>query len=287
MKVSGFTFVRNGVMLDYPFLESIQSLLPLCDEVTIAVGNSTDNTLAQIQSLQSPKLRILHTLWDETLRKDGMILSQQTNVALDHASGDWAIYLQADEILHEKDYSIIRDAMGQYKEMTEVEGLLFTYMHFYGNYNYIGISRRWYQREIRIVRPNTGIRSWGDAQGFRVSGKKLRVKLINATIYHYGWVKPPEIQQLKQRTFDKLWHSDEWVKQRHTESIEYDYSQGGKLQLFEGTHPSVMMNRIRHQSWQFRYDEKKVQQSVKEKVLQSIEACCGWRIGEYKNYQLI
>lgn len=287
MKIVGFTFVRNGVIFDYPFLESIQSLLPLCDELIIAVGQSDDNTLEQIKSLQSSKIRIIETVWDNALRKSGTILSQQTNLALDQVAGDWAIYLQADEVLHEKDYPIIRNAMDIYRNKTEVEGLLFHYKHFYGSYEYIGDSRRWYRREIRIVRPINNVRSWGDAQGFRIDDRKIRVKLIDSTIYHYGWVKPPDIQQLKQKYFNKLWHSDEWVDYHVGKAAEYDYNLGGKLKPFEGTHPSVMKKRVQTQNWNFRYEQNKVKQPLKEKLLDSVEKKCGWRMGEYKNYIII
>jgi glycosyltransferase involved in cell wall biosynthesis len=287
MKIVGFTFVRNGVIYDYPFLESINSLLSLCDEVIVAVGRSDDNTLEQIKTLQSSKVRIIETVWDDSLRKGGTILSQQTNLALDQVTGDWAIYLQADEVLHEKDYPTIKDAMNLYQNQNEVEGLLFHYKHFYGSYKYIGDSRRWYRREIRIVRPSSKVRSWGDAQGFRIDGRKIRVKLIDATVYHYGWVKPPNIQQLKQKYFNKLWHSDEWVDRHVDEIIEYDYCQGGKLILFEGRHPAVMNERVHKQNWHFRYEQNKVQRPLKDKLLDLIEEQCGWRIGEYKNYELI
>ena len=287
MKVVGFTFVRNGAIYDYPFLESIRSLLPLCDEIIVAVGRSDDNTLEQIKSLQSSKVRIIETVWNDALRANGTILSQQTNLALDQVVGDWAIYLQADEVLHEKDYPTIKNAMTLYQNMNEVEGLLFHYKHFYGSYNYIGDSRRWYRREIRIVRPSSKVRSWGDAQGFRIDGRKLRVKLIDSTVYHYGWVKPPDIQQLKQKYFNKLWHSDEWVDEHVGEMVEYDYRQGGKLKLFEGIHPAAMSERAHKQNWYFRYEQNKVQQPLKEKLLDLIEVRCGWRIGEYKNYELI
>ena len=287
MKVVGFTFVRNGIIFDYPFLESIRSLLPLCDELIVAVGQSDDDTLEQIQSLQSSKVQIIKTVWDDSLRKSGTILSQQTNLALDQAVGDWAIYLQADEVLHEKDYPAIKNAMTLYQNINEVEGLLFHYKHFYGTYQYTGDSRRWYRREIRIVRPSSKVRSWGDAQGFRIDGRKIRVKLIDATIYHYGWVKSPDIQQLKQKYFNKLWHSDEWVDQHIGRIVEYDYYQGGKLKLFEGTHPSVMSERVDNQNWHFRYEQNKVHLLLKEKLLNLIETRYGWRIGEYKNYVII
>jgi hypothetical protein len=218
------------------------------------------------------------------MRKGGIILAQQTNLALDEITGDWAIYLQADEVLHEQDYLKIKDALVRYAGNKEVEGLLFPYKHFYGSYNYVGNSRRWYRREIRIVRPNSGVRSWGDAQGFRIHGHKLHVKLIDATVYHYGWVKPPEIQQLKQKTFNKLWHTDNWVEQHVGAEAEYNYHQGGKLEKYEGTHPAVMMERIRKQHWIFHYNPMKTNQPLREKILDAVESRCGWRIGEYKNY---
>jgi hypothetical protein len=287
MKVSGFTFVRNGVKYDYPFLESIGSLIPLCDEIVVAVGRSEDDTLERIKSIYSPKIRILETVWDESNRKGGTILSQQTNLALSQITSDWAIYLQADELLHEEDYPAIEEAMLRYKDEKVVEGLLFNYKHFYGSYNYIGNSRRWYRREIRIVRPNLGLRSWGDAQGFRINGKKLHVKLIDTAIYHYGWVKSPGIQQLKQKTFNKFWHSDEWIDQHVSTASEYNYKQGGKLKKFVGTHPAVMKERVCNQNWRFTYNPLKVQQTLKEIILDAIESQFNWRIGEYKNYIII
>jgi len=287
MKVTGFTFVRNGVKYDYPFLESIHSLLALCDEVVIAVGQSDDGTVECIKSLHSPKIKILETVWDESIRKGGKILSQQTNLALNEISGDWAIYLQADEVLHEQDYQNIKDALMRYQDIREVEGFLFHYKHFYGSYDYVGNSRRWYRREIRIVRPNISVHSWGDAQGFRIHGHKLHVKLLDAAVYHYGWVKPPDIQQLKQITFNKLWHSDEWVDQYVGTETRYNYKQGGKLEKYKGTHPAVMQERIRKQNWIFNYNPMKVKQPLKEIILDAVESRCGWRIGEYKNYIMI
>jgi glycosyltransferase involved in cell wall biosynthesis len=287
MKVVGFTFVRNCVKFDYPFLESIRSLLPLCDEVIVIAGKSEDQTLEQIKALDSPKLKLYETIWDESLREGGRILAQQTNIALDRVKGDWAIYLQADEVLHEQDYPEIQSGMERYKDINDVEGLLFRYKHFYGSYDYIGDSRRWYRQEIRIIKPIKGIRSWGDAQGFRINERKLRVKAIDATIYHYGWVKPPVLQQLKQRNFNKFWHSDGWVEQKVGTKQEYDYSQGGKLKLFDGSHPVVMKERIHKQNWQFFYDQTKVRYTLKEKILDMIEKKTGSRIGEYKNYKLI
>lgn len=287
MKISGFSFVRNAVTFDYPSLESISSILPLCDEFVIAVGNSSDDTLQKLKSLNSPKIKLIETVWDESLRTGGQILAQQTNIALDHVSGDWAFYLQADEVAHENDFEKIRNTMLQYETDKRVEGILFSYKHFYGSYRYIGTSRQWYRNEIRIIRTNIGVRSWGDAQGFRIDGRKLRVKPVDATIYHYGWVKPPEKQQAKQESFNRLWHSDEWMKQHIGSSSHFDYNNGTKLTHFTDSHPAVMRDRIKNEHWNFEYDESKVREPLKDKVLGWIETKTRLRIGEYKNYEVI
>jgi hypothetical protein len=176
------------------------------------------------------------------------------------------------------------NAMLEYKDHHEVEGLLFKYLHFYGSYDYIGDSRKWYRNEIRIIKNDKQIRSYKDAQGFRKNNKKLRVKLIDAYIYHYGWVKPPEAQQAKQKTFNKLWHDDEWMKKNISSSNEFDYSQIDSLAHFTGSHPKIMEERIKSINWKFSFDPTQKKLSPKNYLLQKIEQLTGWRIGEYKNY---
>jgi len=287
MKVVGFSFVRNAIKYDYPFLESVSSILPICDEFVIAVGKSEDDTLERLDSLGSPKIKIIETVWDDSRRTGGEVLAQQTNIALSHVKGDWAFYLQADEVVHEDDLPTILEAMNTHHTDNRVEGLLFSFNHFYGSYQYVGASRRWYRKEIRVVKTGTGVRSWGDAQGFRIGERKLHVKPVDATIYHYGWVKSPEKQQAKQRSFNKLWHPDEWVERYVGRSATYDYANSGRLLLFTGTHPAVMRERVASQNWKFDYDRARKREPFKERALDLIENLTGTRIGEYKNYEVI
>ena len=290
MKVVGFTFVRNAIKYDYPVLESLQSLLPLCDEVVVAVGRSEDDTLSLIRSLASSKIRIVETVWDDTLREGGRVLAVETDKALAAvpADADWAIYLQADEVLHEDDYPAIRAGLERWGPDKSVEGLLLNYRHFYGSYDYLGDSFRWYRREIRIVRPGVGVRSYRDAQGFRLAdNRKLRVKLLDATVHHYGWVKAPAAMQRKQETFNKLWHSDEWVTQHVVSAPEFDYSQVDSLQRFAGTHPAVMAARIRHENWQYAHDMSRNRYPLKDQFKRVLEKLTGYRFGEYRNYTLV
>lgn len=289
MQISGFTIIRNAIKFDYPALEAIQSVLPLCDEMIVSVGDSEDKTLELIQSINSPKIKIIRSKWDDTLRQGGRVLAIETDKAFQAVSekSNWAFYIQADEVLHEKYIPMVKEAMNKWKDDKRVDGLLFDYKHFYGSYDHIGDSRRWYRKEIRVIRNDKTISSWMDAISFRRNKKKLNVKSVDACIYHYGWVKPPVAQQEKQKSFHKMWHDDEWVKKNIPAQNEFDYSNIDSLSKFSETHPSVMHARIKNKNWQFSYDPSLKRLSFKNKLSQMIERIFGWRIGEYKNYRVI
>jgi hypothetical protein len=290
MKVAGFSIARNVLKYDYPIREAILSVLPLVDEFFIAVGESEDDTLNYIQNIDQKKIRIIKTVWDDSLREGGKVLADETNKAFDAIPKDfdWAFYIQGDEVVHEKYLEEIKTQMLRWKDDERVRGLLFGYEHFYGSYDFVGDSKRWYRNEIRVIKNDKRIRSYKDAQGFRTTdNEKLAVKKIDAKIFHYGWVKPPKAQQEKQKNFHKMWHDDEWVKKNVGAADEFDYSQIDSLKKFEGTHPSVMLERIKNKNWEFHFDEKMIRLSLKEKIVKGIADTTGWIPGEYKNYRLL
>jgi hypothetical protein len=288
MKVCGFTFVRNAVKFSYPVVESINSILPVCDKMIVLVGNSEDDTLSLIQSIPSDKIEIHESIWDDSLRKNGAVLAMETDKAFDLVPKDfdWAFYVQADEVIHEMYHENIVKTMRQWQNDESVEGLLFKYRHFYGTYDYFGDSRNWYRNEIRIIKNDKSIRSYRDAQGFRKNGLKLFVKPVDAEVYHYGWVKHPSEMQKKQVAFNKLWHPDDWVEKKFTEQ-QFDYSGVNSVTLFKGTHPVTMAQRIEKMNWKVDIDYKKKNFTVKEKLLYYWEKFTGHRPFEYKNYKLV
>lgn len=288
MKVAGFTIIRNALKYDYPVIEAITSVLPLCDAFFVGVGNSEDHTRKLIESINSDKIKIIDTVWDDRLREGGLVLSHETNKVFDliPAEYNWCFYIQSDECIHEEDYPAIKIAMEKYADDKTVNGLLFSYKHFYGQYNYVGAGRRWYQHEIRIVKNDKSIRSYKDAQGFRFTdNNKLSVKKINASIYHYGWVKSPKDQQAKQENFHKMWHDDEWMKKNIPVVEDFDYSNIDLLENYTGTHPKIMENRIKKANWKFIYDPAKAKLGLKLRLLHWVEKTTGWRPGENRNYK--
>ncbi len=289
MKVTGFTFIRNAIKLDYPIVEAITSILPICTDFVVAVGNSEDSTLGLIKSINPSKIRIIETTWDDNLRENGAVLALETNKAFQaiDPNSDWAFYIQGDEVIHEKYIQTIERAMSFYQNRTEIDGLLFDYLHFYGSYDYVGASTKWYSEEIRIIKNNKRIYSFKDAQGFRKNdNEKLNVAKIPAFIYHYGWVKEPKAMQQKQESFHRLWHDDDWMEANILKSDIFEYEEHvSQLKIFDETHPNVMLNRIQRKNWKFEYDLSRNTRSIKDRFKDFL-----LKIGinaSYQNYRLV
>ncbi|TDG37142.1 glycosyltransferase family 2 protein [Pedobacter changchengzhani] len=291
MKVTGFTFIRNAIANDYPVKEAILSVLPLCDDFIVALGNSTDETEALIKSIDPEKIKTVSTVWDESLKEGGQVFATETDKALANIpiDTDWMIYIQGDEAIHEDYLQIIKKEMQAELNNKNVEALLLKYKHFYASYDYLAESRRWYRREVRIIKNLKGVHSYRDAQGFRINDRKLKVKLIDAYIYHYGWVKPPKGLQGKVRNFNQFYQSEDWIEQNFPVQDTYDMHNADRLIHFEGSHPKVMRDRIASANWKFDKDLTKEtpKMNLRRKILQKIEDLTGIRMFEYRNYKIV
>lgn len=276
-------------MNDYPIVEAIASILPVVDLMIVAVGESEDDTLKLIENIPSDKIRIVKTVWDPKARKGGEILAIETNNAFDQVSEDfdWAFYIQGDEVVHEQYHAAIRSAAERYKDDKRVDGLLFNYLHFYGTYDYVGDSRKWYHKEVRIIRNDKTIRSYKDAQGFRRNGEKLNVKQIDAYVYHYGWVKNPHQMMIKKRNLMQYWSEQEDVAEKFQEQDFFDFSDFDSLEKFTGTHPTVMLPRVASRNWQIDLDVSRKKFNLKGRVLYWFEKKTGIRLFDFRNYKTI
>lgn len=313
MKISGFTLARNATKLYYPVKESIQSILPLVDEFVVALGNCDegDTTLQEIQSIQSEKIKIIPTVWDLNKFPDGTEYAHQTDIAKSACTGDWFFYLQSDEVIHEAFLPVIRKRCEELLYDPEVEGLLFDYKHFWGDYKHYLKSHAWYAKEIRIIRNNPDIHSWRDAQSFRsipsfdavnynqkAGTRKLKVANVDASVFHYGWVRPPEYMQKKYVSFMTDYKGKEKVDLfLKYKQPEFNYGDLKKLHLFAGSHPAVMQEWIKRFNWQDKLDDFENEEirtlhkheKRKYRILSWIEnkILGGNQIFTFKNYQLL
>jgi hypothetical protein len=289
MKIAGFTIIKNAVVNDFPIVEAIKSILPVVDEMIVLIGDSTDATIALIESIGDPKIKIHHSVWDKNLRKGGVVLAVETDKAFQYIddSFDWAFYIQGDEVVHEKYHPAIIEACHKYKTDDAVQGLLFNYKHFFGTYDYVGDSRKWYAHEVRIIRNNKKITAYRDAQGFRIGKTKLPVAAINAAIYHYGWVKSPEQMRKKQKESSVFWHDDTQMEKIISSPDYYDFSGFDSLEKFTDTHPIVMKERIIQKNWAIDLDISKKKFSLKNLILYYFEKWTGIRPFDFRNYKII
>jgi len=289
MKISGFTIIKNAVINDYPIVEAILSILPIVDEMVVLIGDSADETKQLIQHINHPKIKIFDSVWDSTLRSGGSVLAVETNKALQliDKNSTWAFYIQADEVVHEQYLPAIRKACERYASDKNVEGLLFNYLHFYGTYDYVGDSRKWYNKEVRVIRNDLSISSYKDAQGFRKQNKKLQVKLIDAFIFHYGWVKSPEQMMKKRKEVGRFWVDDEGVKNFDQLPDEFNFEEYDSIAAFTGTHPQVMLERIKKKNWHINLNLNEKKFHIKDYLLYQFEKLTGIRLFDFKNYKLL
>lgn len=260
MKISGFTFVRNADLLYIPIKVAIESILPICDEFVVALAKSDDITEEILNSIQSDKIRIIHTEWKTDEYPKNTEFARQTDIAKEHCTGDWLFYIQGDEAIHENDLDKIKTACTNELDNQKVEGFIFNYLHFWGDYEHYHKSHTWYPKEIRIIRNKPEIHSWKDAQSFRKFSKfdysahdygkkedsdKLHVKAINANVFHYGFVRPPEMMTKKRKVASESYHG----KNKHKDPNLFDYGPLNQIKTYKGTHPKVASEWIAKHDW--------------------------------------
>lgn len=282
MRIVGFSLVANAVRLDFPILEALRSILPLCDELVVNVGPSADGTLDLVRGLGDPRLTILEGRWESG--QGGRVLAVETQRALEACRGDWAIYIQADEVLHESGLAPFRAALEAAQGDPRIEGLLVDFLHFYGTVDWVGQSRSWYRREVRAVRCGIEVRSVGDAQGFRVGeGRRPRVARSGAVYHHYGWARPMAALREKRDADNALYYAGEPRRRAVADRLPWDVG----LRRFQGTHPAIMSPWIAARRERMspgfsprRWDLRRVA------LLASlgIERLTGWRPFEHTNY---
>jgi hypothetical protein len=309
MKISGFTFLRNAHKLYYPIKESILSILEIVDEFVVALGegDENDNSLEILNSINSPKIKIIYTKWDLEKYPGGTEYAHQTDLAKQACSGDWLFYLQGDEVVHEEDLGTIKSACQEYHSDSRIEGFVFNYLHFWGDYDHYFSDHCWYKKEIRIIRNLPEIHSWKDAQSFRFipdfvgndynrkqNTRKLNCVALDARIFHYGWVRPPEVMKNKNDAVMKNYSHTFWKDF----SEYFDYGRMDYCKIFKSTHPKVMSERLKELNWsdKLRYDgpvainrSKMKHERPKYRILSWIEEniLVGYVIGGFKNYRLL
>ncbi len=285
MRVSAFTFIKNGQILGYPFLQSINSILDIVDEFVINVGNSEDDTLEMIKSIRSPKIRIIKSNWNNSMRDRGYVYGQQKMIAQFNCTGDWAFYIEGDEIYHEDDLDKIKKSMELHLNNSNVEALILDFYHFYGNTNSILNSPGWYRSEARIIK--NSVRSYAPDGLFWLvldsnkKGRYPKAKHTGAYCYHYGWARGEDQMNLKSHKVQQYWGK------KH---VKIDYTQMDQfiIEEFKGTHPKVIENWLKNDKGLYKVDSnyKLTKKQKKHRIMIFIENFFGIDLSK-KHYKLV
>ena len=285
MKVSAFTFIKNGQILGYPFIESIQSILTIVDEFVINVGESEDDTLLMVKSIPSSKIRIIKSKWNDTMQERGFVYGQQKMIAQYNCTGDWAFYIEGDEVYHENDLEQIRESMKMHLNDPNVEALAFYFYHFYGNPNSYLDSPGWYRSEVRIIK--NSLRSYAPDGLFWLvlnnnkQGRYPRAKHTGVSCYHYGWLRSQEQMNLKSEKVQKYWAKD---------PVKVDYSQMDQsiIKEFQGPHPEIIKEWLPKESGLYKVDPnyKPTKKQKKHRMMIKFEKLFGVDLSK-KHYKLV
>ena len=217
---------------------------PITTGIYFALGDSEDSTNAEFEKYDF--IKTIKTTWDKSL-KDGKVISAETNKALAFLKNDlsaedlklgWGLYLQADEVIHEDDYAVLKKDI-EFCEDHGFDAISFRYLHFWHNHHQIAVTKNWYPHEIRIIKLDTTIESWGDGQSFQNQNK---VYYSDARIYHYGHVREQTAYEQKMRFQSSFHHADHLVEEKLKKDAEN--SKKHKTNYYFGTHPKVMHDRI-------------------------------------------
>ncbi len=270
--LGAFGIYKNVILRDYCAIESISSILPEVDRFIINIGVSEDKTEELIRDTfgDNKKCHIFTSPWTQGRDYPGIgFLSEQTNLALYKLDTQWAMYLQADEVMHENDSRQLKDWIDR-AEREDSIALTFNYLHFYKDYNHLRKDYKnggdAYDREIRCFKNTGDIFSWGDAQSFTTTSLSLDPRgpqpLMHETqllldsplnIYHLGWVHEPKVMLDKKRYLADFYNISEPGRNEkipENESGGYDFQE--EVLEFKGEHPKIMRERIE------RFDKKGV-----------------------------
>jgi hypothetical protein len=209
MFLSIYTFVKDGLFLDYHVVAMLKHHLPLADEIIVNEGYSSDNTFEIISNIDS-KIKIFRSHWGQP--KDINWLSKFKDDARQKCVGEWCILLDCDEFIPEWEFDSLRQYL---KETTDIM-VPVKMINFYGNYKVYN-SRpeklNWPFRKMIIHRNMPGIEVWGDGANVRLKDKRLDWGHSSRefSCHHFGFVRYPARLRQKWRNIFGRMYKKNWI----------------------------------------------------------------------------
>lgn len=195
----------------------LNSLKDISNEIIVVDTGSTDNT---VEIAQSYRAKVYTYQWDNNF-------SNAKNYALSKATGDWIIFLDADEYFEEKTPKRLKDILKYMLNNKDYDAILCKMINIEGSESKV-IS---VNPIIRVFKGKSGIRYSGaiHEQPFR-NGKVLRAANIYDVpliIYHTGYSNT----LLPQKYSRNLVLLNERIKNNDIDNLTYYYMSASHNQL--------------------------------------------------------
>lgn len=250
MTLSGNVVIRNGNELDFCWRECIQSLLPVCDIVTVCDGESTDGTQEEIRKWMEsePKIKLCVYAWPNPVG-DPDFFVKWINYCREHVKADWQIQLDADEILHENSYGALRAFIETAGDRT---GICRRHNFWVDSRHIIPYGFCCGHEVVRVAHQH----HWLPSDGYHPMGNTAIALAIpcDVQIFHYGFIRKRDAFYKKERilqkaffnTYDARLEKCEKKKQNFMKAIPFSEP----LIKFNGTHPQVAIKWLQERGYE-------------------------------------
>lgn len=253
-RLSAFSYLKNGVVFDYPFIESLLSIAPICDQIIVCYASeSTDGSREALEALQAklPQLELYPSkVWQTPGLSQGEVIRLAAEEAEAYCDGDWLLHLQADEVYLNAEVLSIKNYLDQY-HCLDIDGFFFQVLHFYADYDMVigpqGAKAGWYQETMRLSRAGKA-KHIQDAWTQLLKEPQSKALRVPIRIFHYGHVREKEAMRLKASYMERLYHdlADDY-EVCAAQAFEYNAVPKELIEPFDAEHPETMLKRISSQ----------------------------------------
>lgn len=252
MTLGGNICIRNGFDLDYCWREAIQSLVNVCDVVSVSDGESTDGTQEAIREWMKyePKIVLNVYPWPNPKGNPDWYVDW-LDYNRNHLQADWQFQLDADEILHENSYDEIRRFIDGPQDRT---GVVTRFNFWKDGQHLIPDGFCCSKRPIRLSPQKLFLASDGyDQRGERAAALGTATKI---EIGHYGFIRKPEQFFKKERLLQGMYFDSYDPRLEKAETFQGNWMamEGvtgweDKLDPFTGTHPAIIHEWLRERGY--------------------------------------
>lgn len=253
--LGGAVCIRNGDIYDFCWRESVNSLLPVCDEVCICVGTGNeDNTEQEARewAAREPKINLCMYPWPEP-KGDADFWVKWLNYAREHLKSEWHFQLDADEVLHEKSYAELRRFV---EAPSKGRSGSVTRLNFYRDAKHLIPNGHCLGKYVIRVAPT---RMWIASDGYHPNATEVTANVTptEIEIYHYGFIRKHEAYFVKERKLQGYFFDnyDPRLEKAEVNGKDWANTPGlsdweNMLDPWEGTHPAVMLPWLRERGYE-------------------------------------